>query len=110
MQMELLKNPDPTDEEAGNPEQEAMFYTLTILENFIEARPETATMLTKETSLMRWILQRTSGENGPKVFDSVRGYCAELLSIIVQSDDSNRKVIGTDLKGVESCLMAINVQ
>jgi hypothetical protein len=51
--------------------------------------------------LFQWLLKRIKIKGS---FDNNKLYCAELLSILVQNQDENRKLL-CDLDGIEICII-----
>jgi len=51
--------------------------------------------------LFQWLLKRIKIKGS---FDNNKLYCAELLSILVQNQDENRKLL-CDLDGIEICIL-----
>eukprot|EP00727_Mastigamoeba_balamuthi_P007985 m51a1_g3807 hypothetical protein (1348) ;mRNA; r:245266-251184 len=93
---------DKTDAEAGEPEAEAMFGTLAIFENIVEAKPEEAETIAAQGQLLAFLLSRCK----EKAFDAVKGYAAELLSVLMQGSAVNQERVGA-ANGIECLLEAI---
>lgn len=91
-----------------NEEEEAdrlgVFHVLGILENVLAFNPDISKTLTKKTKTLSWTLNRIQNP----VQDDNRGYAAELLSILLQSDRENRLVYGKG-DGVEISLKVLSV-
>lgn len=91
-----------------NEEEEAdrfgVFHVLGILENVLAFNPNISKTLIKETKTLSWTLNRIQNP----VQDDNRGYAAELLSILLQSDRENRIAYGKN-DGVEVSLKVLSV-
>ncbi|RNA11195.1 beta-catenin 1, partial [Brachionus plicatilis] len=97
----LISNFDRLDE-TNKDESEAVHNTLAIFENIIEAHPSLCVESSKQ-GLLAWLLKRIKFK-GP--FDSNKLYAAELLSILVQNHDENRKLVG-EMDGIDILLLQI---
>ena len=91
-----------------NEEEEAdrfgVFHVLGILENVLAFNPNISKTLIKKTKTLSWTLNRIQNP----VQDDNRGYAAELLSILLQSDRENRIAYGKS-DGVEVSLKVLSV-
>jgi len=91
-----------------NEEEEAdrqgVFHVLGILENVLAFNPDISKTLVKKTKTLTWALNRIQNP----VQDDNRGYAAEFLSIIIQSDRENRLAYGKG-DGVEISLKVLSV-
>jgi len=91
-----------------NEEEEAdrlgVFHVLGILENVLAFNPDISKTLIKKTKTLSWTLNRIQNP----VQDDNRGYAAELLSILLQSDRENRVAYGKN-DGVEVSLKVLSV-
>lgn len=91
-----------------NEEEEAdrlgVFHVLGILENVLAFNPNISKTLIKKSKTLRWTLKRIQNP----VQDDNRGYAAELLSILLQSDRENRLAYGKG-DGVEISLKVLSV-
>lgn len=91
-----------------NEEEEAdrlgVFHVLGILENVLAFNPDISKTLIKKTKTLPWTLNRIQNP----VQDDNRGYAAELLSILLQSDRENRLAYGKN-DGVEASLKVLSV-
>ena len=58
-----------------------------------------------KNELIKWLLKRIKVKGS---FDSNKLYAAELLAILVQNSDENRKLLG-DLEGIDILLQQIAV-
>ena len=92
-----------------NEEEEAdrlgVFHLLGILENVLAFNPNISKTLIKKTKTLSWTLNRIQNP----VQDDNRGYAAELLSILLQSDRENRIAYGKN-DGVEASLKVLSVR
>ena len=75
-----------------------------ILENVLAFNPDISKTLTKKTKTLSWTLGRIQNPEQ----DDNRGYAAELLSILLQSDRENRLAYGKN-DGVEVSLKVLSV-
>lgn len=73
------------DEEAN-----AAYRTLEIFEQLVEYSPPIAVSLTQRTPLLSVLLQRV----GAAANDPVKFYAAELLALLVQTDEANASLLG----------------
>lgn len=89
------------DEEA---DRLGVFHVLGILENVLAFNPNISKTLIKKSKTLRWTLNRIQNP----VQDDNRGYAAELLSILLQSDRENRLAYGKG-DGVETSLKVLSV-
>ncbi|KAH8105853.1 Catenin-beta-like protein [Cristinia sonorae] len=80
-----------------------VFHVLGIFENVLGFNAELSTDLVAKTTILDWILQRIQG----KTHDDNRGYAAELLSILLQNNRSNRLALAKK-DGVETALKVIS--
>jgi beta-catenin-like protein 1 len=91
-----------------NEEEEAdrlgVFHVLGILENVLAFNPQISKTLIKGTKTLAWTLNRIQNP----VQDDNRGYAAELLSILLQSDRENRVAYGKG-DGIEISLKVLSV-
>ncbi|CAI5958149.1 unnamed protein product [Closterium sp. NIES-65] len=92
-----LQRLDEKDSEEGN----AVFTTLGIFENMIEALPSVAEAVCERTRLLRWLLARIR----VKEFDANKLYASEILAILLQGSSANQKRVGA-MNGVDSLLQA----
>ena len=96
----LVSNLERFDEK-NKDESEAIHHCLGIVENILEVRPELSADCSKQ-GLLQWLLKRIK----VKGFDGNKLYAAELLSILVQNEDENRKLLG-ELGGIDILLQQI---
>ena len=102
--MELLvENLDRLNEEE-EADRLGVFHVLGILENVLAFNPDISKTLIKKTKTLSWTLNRIQNP----VQDDNRGYAAELLSILLQSDRENRVAYGKN-DGVEVSLKVLSV-
>ncbi|CAF0710421.1 unnamed protein product [Brachionus calyciflorus] len=97
----LVQNLERFDE-TNKDENEAVHNCLAIFENMVETKPSLSVESTKQ-GLLQWLLKRIKVK-GP--FDSNKLYAAELLSILVQNQDDNRKSLG-EMDGIDTLLLQI---
>jgi len=99
----LVENLDRLNEEE-EADRLGVFHVLGILENALGFNPEISKILVKKTKTLSWTLNQIQSP----VQDDNRGYAAELLSIILQSDRENRLTYGKN-DGVEVSLKVLSV-
>lgn len=91
-----------------NEEEEAdrlgVFHVLGILENVLAFNPDLSKTLIKKSKTLPWTLNRIQNP----AQDDNRGYAAELLSILLQSDRENRIAYGK-WDGIEISLKVLSV-
>ena len=75
-----------------------------IFENVLGFKAELSEDLVAKTTILDWILKRIQS----KTYDENRGYAAELLSILLQNNRSNRLEF-TKKDGVEVSLKVLSV-
>jgi beta-catenin-like protein 1 len=78
------------------------------MEHLIEFRGDEVSEDAVSQGLMAWILKRLKGSKGAPVFDPTKLYCAEILSILLQSSDKNRKSLG-EMDGIDILLQQLAV-
>lgn len=88
--------------ENNKDEAEAVHNSLGIVENIIEVKPFLSLDSTKQ-AFFQWLLKRLKVKGQ---FDSNKLYATELLSILVQSQDENRKLLG-ELDGIDILLQQL---
>lgn len=89
-------------DEKNKDEADAVHNALAIVENIIEVKPFLSLDTTKQT-FFQWLLKRIKIKGQ---FDANKLYAAELLSILVQNQDENRKLLG-DLDGIDILLQQL---
>lgn len=89
-------------DETNKDEADAVHNSLAIVENIIEVMPHLSLDNTKQT-FFQWLLKRIKVKGQ---FDANKLYAAELLSILVQNQDENRKLLG-DLDGIDILLQQL---
>ena len=99
----LVENLDRLNEEE-EADRQGVFHVLGILENVLAFNPDISKTLVKKTKTLSWALNRIQNP----VQDDNRGYAAEFLSIILQSDRENRLAYGKG-DGVEASLKVLSV-
>lgn len=97
----LVSNMERLDEEVKE-ESEGVYNSLAIIENLTDFNPD----LSKDCQpLIQWILKRIQSKIP---FNSNKLYASEILSILVQNNEENRKTLGT-LGGIDVLLRQISV-
>ena len=86
-------------------DMQAVYHTLGVLENIVTLRPALAETLCTTTSLLSWLLQRMQRKTR---FDQNMGYAGELLAILLQDSEVNRKTFGTQ-NGLDGLLQVLAV-
>jgi len=99
----LVENLDRLNEEE-EADRQGVFHVLGILENVLAFNPDISKTLVKKTKTLSWALNRIQNP----VQDDNRGYAAEFLSIVLQSDRENRLAYGRS-DGVEVSLKVLSV-
>nr|GAT59458.1 predicted protein [Mycena chlorophos] len=89
--------------ESEESDRVGVFHIMGIFENILGFNPALATALVAKTSLFPWLLKRIEA----KTHDENRCYAAELLSILLQNNQSNRLEFGKR-DGVEICLKVLS--
>lgn len=79
------------------------------MEHLIEFRGDEVSEEFVGQGLMTWILKRLQGQKGSPAFDGTRLYSAEILSIILQSSNKNRKALG-EVDGIDILLQQLAVR
>ncbi|CAF1612332.1 unnamed protein product, partial [Didymodactylos carnosus] len=79
-----------------------LFLHLAVVENMTEFRPVTCIDACKQ-GLLQYLLKRLKIKSP---FDSIRLYCSELLSILLQNHDENRQTLG-ELDGIDILLQQL---
>ena len=100
----LVENLDRLNEEE-EADRQGVFHVLGILENVLAFNPDISKTLVQKTKTLSWALNRIQNP----VQDDNRGYAAEFLSIILQSDRENRLAYGKG-DGVEVSLKVLSVR
>ena len=113
-------------DEKNKDEADSVSNVLGIIENIIEVKPGFTLDSTKQ-GLLQWLLKRIKVKQTFNIlkflynfyefvilkvkgsFDSNKLYAAELISILVQNQDDNRKLLG-DLDGIDILLRQIAVK
>jgi len=99
----LVENLDRLNEEE-EADRQGVFHVLGILENVLAFNPDISKTLVKKTKTLSWALNRIQNP----AQDDNRGYAAEFLSIVLQSDRENRLAYGKG-DGVEISLKVLSV-
>ncbi|XP_037035115.1 beta-catenin-like protein 1 [Bradysia coprophila] len=99
----LIQNLDRLDETVKE-ESDGVHNTLSIFENLTEIRPEMCKEIA-EQGLLQWILKRLKVK---MPFDGNKLYCSEILSILIQSTNENRLLLGT-LDGIDVLLQQLAI-
>jgi beta-catenin-like protein 1 len=85
-------------------ESSAVHNVMGIFENLTEFRPEMCIEIA-EQGLLSWILKRLKAVKG---FDANKLYCSEILSILIQSTNENRILLG-ELDGIDLLLQQLAI-
>lgn len=97
----LVQNLERLDESVKE-ESEGVHNTLGIVENLTEFKPDISADACQQ-GLLQWILKRLKAK---MPFDANKLYCSEILSILLQNQDDNRKLLG-ELEGVDVLLQQL---
>ncbi|THH32917.1 hypothetical protein EUX98_g1307 [Antrodiella citrinella] len=89
--------------ETEESDRQGVFHVLGIFENILGFRAELSTDIVAKTTILDWLLKRVE----VKVYDENRGYAAELLSILLQTNRPNRLELAKK-NGVESMLKVLS--
>jgi len=85
--------------ETEDVDRQGVFQILGIFENITALEPSVVAKLTEKTNLVKWLLDRIAQTQT----DPNRSYAAELLSILLQHENSTRALLGK-LGGIEVVL------
>ncbi|XP_075756909.1 beta-catenin-like protein 1 isoform X2 [Pelodiscus sinensis] len=99
----LVQNLERLDEGVKE-EADGVHYTLAIVENMAEFRPEMCTEAAQQ-GLVQWLLKRLKAK---MPFDANKLYCSEVLAILLQNNDDNRELLG-ELDGIDVLLQQLSV-
>ncbi|XP_015783935.1 beta-catenin-like protein 1 [Tetranychus urticae] len=95
----LVSNMQRLDETVKE-ESEGVFNSLSIIENLLDYKPE----ISKDCqALLTWLLQRLKAK---LPFDGNKLYASEILCILLQNNDDNRKQLGS-VGGIDTLLQQI---
>ncbi|KAJ4478161.1 Catenin-beta-like protein [Lentinula aciculospora] len=84
-------------------DRQGVFHILGFFENVVGFNPSLATDLVSKTNILAWLLERIQW----KKHDENRGYAAELLSILLQDNQTNRLELGKK-DGIETLLKVVS--
>lgn len=90
-------------DETVKEESDAVHNTFSIFENLTEFRPECCDEIVQQ-GLMQWILKRLK----VKQYDANKLYCSEVLSILLQSSNENRVLLGS-IEGIDVLLQQLAI-
>uniref|UniRef100_UPI00358EA57A beta-catenin-like protein 1 n=1 Tax=Myxine glutinosa TaxID=7769 RepID=UPI00358EA57A len=99
----LVQNLERLDESVKE-EASGVHNTLGIVENLAETQPEMCTAAARQ-GLIQWLLKRIKAK---MPFDANKLYCSEILSILLQSNDANRELLG-EMDGIDILLQQLSV-
>ncbi|XP_037558676.1 LOW QUALITY PROTEIN: beta-catenin-like protein 1 [Dermacentor silvarum] len=99
---QLVQNLERLDETVKE-EAEGVHNTLAIVENLAEFRPELSIQAAQQ-GLLAWILKRLKAK---MPFDSNKLYCSEILSILLQNHEENKKLLG-EIDGIDTLLQQLS--
>ncbi|XP_050314453.1 beta-catenin-like protein 1 [Anthonomus grandis grandis] len=97
----LVQNLERLDENVKE-EADGVHNTLSIIENLTELRSEICSEAGKQ-GLLQWLLKRLRVKTP---FDQNKLYVSEMLSIILQDNESNRTLLG-ELEGIDTLLQQL---
>ena len=96
----LVSNMSRLSEEVKE-ESEGIFNTMAIFENMTDVDPA---LIADAKPLIQWILNRFKAKNIP--FNSNKLYASEILSILVQDNEENKKILGSQ-EGMDVLLQQV---
>ncbi|TDG52246.1 hypothetical protein AWZ03_001527 [Drosophila navojoa] len=99
----LVQNLERLNEQVKE-ESDGVHNTLAIVENLIEIEGDFVREAATQ-GLLAWILKRLKGKSP---FDPNKLYCSEILSILIQTENENRLLLGT-LDGVDVLLQQLAI-
>ncbi|KAA3674024.1 beta-catenin-like protein 1 [Paragonimus westermani] len=99
----LMQNISRLDETKKD-EADGVHKTLGIVESLLEVRPEMNVTMSNQ-GLFSWLLRRVQRR---PIFDRNKLYVSELLSILLQLDESNRRLLG-EVDGIDILLQQLAV-
>uniref|UniRef100_G3MLU6 Beta-catenin-like protein 1 N-terminal domain-containing protein n=1 Tax=Amblyomma maculatum TaxID=34609 RepID=G3MLU6_AMBMU len=99
---QLVQNLDRLDETIKE-EAEGVHNTLAIIENLTEFRPDLSVQAAQQ-GLLAWILKRLKVK---MPFDANKLYCSEILSILLQNHDENKRLLG-EIDGIDTLLQQLS--
>jgi beta-catenin-like protein 1 len=104
----LVSNLERLDEQEQESEDDSrgLFASMGIVENLVGTAPELAEQFCTKTSLLSWLLDRTSSA---RPFDSVKQYASEILAILLQESSVNRLMLAEDSGRLETVLKSLSV-
>lgn len=76
-------------DETNDEDAQGVHNTMAIFENFLEIQPDISVHLCEKTYILHYLLNRIRTKN----FDANKLYCSEILSILLQSDVRNQKIL-----------------
>lgn len=81
-------------------DRQAVYHTLSVLENLVSLRPSVTETLGRTTPVLEWLLARMHRAGR---FDENQAYAAELLAILLHDSETNRAAL-VRLQGVDTLL------
>ncbi|KAK8770240.1 beta-catenin-like protein 1 [Amblyomma americanum] len=99
---QLVQNLDRLDESIKE-EAEGVHNTLAIVENLTEFRPDLSVQAAQQ-GLLAWILKRLKVK---MPFEANKLYCSEILSILLQNHEENKKLLG-EIDGIDTLLQQLS--
>ena len=94
--------PDSDETTQYDADIQAVYHTLSVLENLLSTRPDAAATLVSSTSFLAWSLARIQRP----AFDQNKAYAAELLSIALQDSTPNQAALG-QAGGIDALLTVL---
>lgn len=98
----LVQNLERLDESVKE-EADGVYNSLAIVENITEFKPEVGAD-SGHQSLLQWLIKRLRAKIP---FDTNKLYCSEILSIMLQSHEQNRQLLG-ELDGIDVLLQQLS--
>ncbi|WFD26261.1 hypothetical protein MNAN1_001238 [Malassezia nana] len=81
-------------------DRQAVYHTLSVLENLVSLRPSVTDTLGRVTPVLEWLLARMHRAGR---FDENQAYAAELLAILLHDSEANRAAL-VHIQGVDTLL------
>ncbi|KAF9268022.1 DUF1716-domain-containing protein [Marasmius fiardii PR-910] len=89
--------------EEGESDRQGVFHILGTFENILSFNPSLATQLVSKTDFLPWVLERIQA----KPFNENLAYAAEILSILLQDNQTNRQTLG-EKDGIDVLLKVLS--
>jgi beta-catenin-like protein 1 len=105
----LESNLQRLDEKNSKDEAEAVHNIMAIIENIIEVEPTISLNTDSKAGILKWLLKRIRVKQpaGSISFDENKLYAGELLSILVQNQEENSRLLGDEFNGIDVLLQQL---